>query len=190
MPPLRNAKHETFCRSLVKNARNGMNQRAAYIAAGYAARGDSADACASRLLSSAKVRHRMHELVTPPTQKARVSLLNVLAELQTTLRDAREDRAHGAVVSALALVTKIHEMVRSEGDGGAFDQAMSAEDVASVLLDQYDGDLPAALATLDEMKELAIAAAGNRAKPVAPASRRPIDEVGLSFKAARPKRKS
>ena len=139
-------------------------------------------------MSFGDVKTRVAELGQPEVRKARVSLLNVLAELETTLKDARQDRAHGAVVSALALVTKIHELVRAEGEGGALAEAMSAEDVASVLLDQYDGDLPAALATLDEMRDLVIAAAGDRAKPVA-SSRRQVHAVGLSLKASRPRRR-
>jgi hypothetical protein len=128
----------------------------------------------------------MQELVTPPARRAGVSLLNVLAELETTLKDARQDRAHNAVVSALALVTKIHEMVRSEGAGNEFDQCDDIPGLAAQMVDE--GDVETHLALLDTMRDALIEAAGNRAKPVAPVYR-PRDEVLPAMKALRPTRR-
>lgn len=70
------------------NIAKGMSQRQAYILAGFSVTSDeSADACASRLLSTAKVSERVAELREPAAREAQVTvgfifetLLKVVAE--------------------------------------------------------------------------------------------------------------
>jgi hypothetical protein len=65
MPEL-NARREAFCRALIK----GMSAAQAWAKAGYDARGRSAEANASRLLTNAAVQARLNELRTQAGEKA------------------------------------------------------------------------------------------------------------------------
>lgn len=61
MPVLDNTQHELFAHEIVK----GASQRDAYRTAGYKVKSDAAaDACASRLLSNARIKGRIEELKT------------------------------------------------------------------------------------------------------------------------------
>lgn len=82
MPVLKSPKHEAFVRNILK----GMSQREAYLKAGFTAKNmESADANASRLISTDKVSARLTELQTIVTEKAvekaAVSKEAVLSEL-------------------------------------------------------------------------------------------------------------
>jgi phage terminase small subunit len=99
MPALR-PRAELFVQTFLKGAKQGVTARQAYIAAGYRSRGDAADACASRLLSSAKVKARIDELARPAVRKMQFSLENLSVELEKTIADARSKGQNSVVIRA------------------------------------------------------------------------------------------
>lgn len=86
--PLRNAKHEQFAQMVAK----GMAGSKAYQAAGYTARGNAAEANASRLLSVAKVASRVEELKAATAELAVVQAAITKADVMRMLRETY-DRA-------------------------------------------------------------------------------------------------
>jgi len=150
MPALKRPRQELFVRNLINGAKKGVTQRQAYIEAGYEARGDYADACASRLASSDKVKARMDEIIRPPLRKSRVTVESLLAELDTTVKDAREAKQHAVVVNALKLMADLLGMLRTQievGRVGEFD-GLTPEQVIEQIRDELGEDAAAALAAL------------------------------------------
>lgn len=93
-----NAKHERFCQAII----SGMSQRDAYKAAGFRSTNDNAiDACASRLLSTAKITSRIAELRKPAAKKARVTLDWLIEQAQEVLQAAKQDGSHAASIAAI-----------------------------------------------------------------------------------------
>jgi hypothetical protein len=115
MPALK-PRPELFVQTLVRGAKQGVTARQAYIAAGYDARGAVADACASRLLSSEKVKARMDELARPAMRKTGFSLESLSNEVAQTIRDARAAGQHGVVTRALELAAKLHGLLTTKID--------------------------------------------------------------------------
>jgi hypothetical protein len=120
-----------YVQGLVKGAKNGMNQRKAYLAAGYNCTVESADEAASRLSSSIKVKNRMSELIAPAVQKTEVSVQSLLAELEITIRDARSAKQHGVVVRALELAAKLVGLLkeRVEITAGGYGGAKTSDEI-------------------------------------------------------------
>lgn len=58
-----------------------LNAAAAYRRAGYSARGNSAEACASKLLRNAKVQHVIHETEKKIISRCEITTENVLREV-------------------------------------------------------------------------------------------------------------
>lgn len=78
MPVLANARHERFAQNVAK----GLTGRQAYFEAGFdTTNNEAADAAASRLLGTAKVRARVTELQERVATKVEISLADILAEL-------------------------------------------------------------------------------------------------------------
>jgi hypothetical protein len=172
MPPLKRPRQELFVRNLINGAKKGISQRQAYVQAGYEARGDYADACASRLASSVKVRDRMDELAAPAVRKTRVSVESLLAELSTTIEDARAAKQHSVVVTALTLSAKLVGLLKDQievGGPGAFNNASSPEGVIDAVIEDAGGDPRQALADLDRMREMLEARISETARDVTPA---------------------
>lgn len=166
MPALKSPRREQFAQNVAKAARTGRTVTQCYTDAGYKTDGESAHVCSSRLLSSAIVKDRVSEILRPAVAKTRVTVESLIAELETTIGDARAAKQHTVVVNALGLSAKLVGLLRDKievGAPGAFDQATTVEDVARAWLDEHDGDLASVLETLDVMRDLAIKAAGDRA---------------------------
>lgn len=78
MSALDNSRHERFAQEVAKGGPAGR----AYEAAGYAARGDSADQAASRLLGNVKVAERVRELQAASADEAVITAADVLRGLR------------------------------------------------------------------------------------------------------------
>jgi hypothetical protein len=185
MPVLANVKQERFAVYVSQRPRTGWSLARCYTEAGYKANAHSAETCASRMLKKVELELRVRELMEPVVQKSRLTIDFLLTELERTLRDAREDRAHGACVQALALVAKVHEMIaeREAVDHHQFGGAMDSEEIlgairneygdavaaiigAAVAGDVYANDLDKALEIIDRLRADLIARVAARAKLV------------------------
>lgn len=99
---------ERFCRAIV----SGMNQRDAYIEAGYKTTTDGAtDANASRLISNAKVVARIAELRKPLVKKMEITLESVTKMLLADRKLARVNKQSSAAVAAAMGIAKLHGMI-------------------------------------------------------------------------------
>jgi hypothetical protein len=168
MPVLKNPRHEAFAQAIfssIVDAKGGAHSQAeAYRRAGYhVTNGNSARACASRLLTFANgIGERIKELQSAD---------KCVEELNQLRRDAHSDKAYGPAVSAvmgkaklLGLVTERHEDVTKPD----FSKATSLQDVGVMLLQSVgysspsDADIALALdahasfiATLEAIAERA-----------------------------------
>ena len=168
MPALKNPRHEAFAQAIfssIVDAKGGAHSQAeAYRRAGYhVTNGNSARACASRLLTFANgIGERIKELQSAD---------KCVEELNQLRRDAHSDKAYGPAVSAvmgkaklLGLVTERHEDVTKPD----FSKATSLQDVGVMLLQSVgysspsDADIALALdahasfiATLEAIAERA-----------------------------------
>ena len=143
MPALKNPRHEAFAQAIfsgITNAKGGAHSQAeAYRRAGYhVTNGNSAKACASRLLTFANgIAERIKELQAIAAEQAVESAEKMTRELNEVLREARADKAHSAAVSAILGKAKIlniaeqHDFRSGEID---FSQASSMQDIGRKLL--------------------------------------------------------
>jgi 20S proteasome alpha/beta subunit len=143
MPSLKSVKRERFAVLVSQIPKTQWSLARCYTEAGYKAQGHSAESAASRLLSIVEVELRVKELMEPVVQKSRLTLDFLLSEIERTLRDAREDRAHGACIQALALVAKVHEMIseREAYDAPQFGGAQDVAEIRTMLVNQIIDDL-------------------------------------------------
>src|SRR5262245_36643983 len=143
MPALKNPRHEAFAQAIfsgIVNAKGGAHSPAeAYRRAGYhVTNGNSARACASRLLMFANgIAERIKELQAIAAEETVESAEKMTRELNEVLREARADKAHSAAVSAILGKAKIlnigeqHDFRSGQID---FSQASSMEDIGRKLL--------------------------------------------------------
>jgi hypothetical protein len=192
MAPLRNVKHEAFCRELLKAAKNGRGQGEAYLAAGYKADGHGADVCASRLLKNVHIRARVAELSEPAAKKTKISVESLLAQLEATVAGATEAKQFGAVNGSLALIGKLTGLLRDQieiGAVGSFGECTTIPQLVEALL--ADQSAPEALQTLEELRQaIELHALTRAAVVVAEPDRYRINESALSLAALRPQRKN
>jgi phage terminase small subunit len=103
-----NARQEAFCQNLAK----GMSQEAAYEAAGYTARGDSAKVNASRLLlTNADVASRVRELQEASAEEAVVDAATLSTQLEAIRVKAEAAGQYNAAVSAAMGRAKLHGLI-------------------------------------------------------------------------------
>src|SRR5262245_24065589 len=104
MPVLSNPRHEAFAQAIfsgiVGAKGNAHSQAEAYRRAGYyLTNGNSARACASRLLTFANgIAERVRELQEEAAERAQESADKCVQELNQLRRDAHSDKAYGAAV--------------------------------------------------------------------------------------------
>src|SRR5262245_44989536 len=142
MPALKNPRHEAFAQAIfsgITNAKGGAHSQAeAYRRAGYhVTNGNSAKACASRLLTFANgIGERIKELQAIAAEQAVESAEKMTRELNEVLREARADKAHSAAVSAILGKAKILNIAEQHDFRGQvdFSQADSMEDIGRKLL--------------------------------------------------------
>ncbi|MGY3327479.1 phage terminase small subunit [Mesorhizobium sp. USDA 4775] len=92
-----NTRQERFCLSLAE----GLPQSRAYVDAGYAARGNAAEASASQLLRNPKVVRRLAELQTKAARRSEITVDDLIAELDDMLKLARATKNPSAGVTAI-----------------------------------------------------------------------------------------
>ena len=113
MPVLRNPRHEAFAQAIfngIVGAKGGATSQAeAYRRAGYhVSNGNSARACASRLLTFANgIGERVEELQAQAAEHSVETADKCVQELNEPRREARADKAYGAAVSAVMGKAKI-----------------------------------------------------------------------------------
>jgi hypothetical protein len=113
MPTLKNPRHEAFAQAIfsgITNAKGGAHSQAeAYRRAGYhVTNGNSAKACASRLLTFANgIGERIKELQAIAAEQTVESADKCVQELNQLRRDAHADKAYAAAVSAVMGKAKI-----------------------------------------------------------------------------------
>lgn len=144
MPALKNPRHEAFCRAIVAQlGGKWASQGAAYVAAGYNAKGageagGSAEAAASRLLKRVQsISARISELQEQAARRKKVTVDTIVEEMEEAREVAREERQASAMVAASAGKAKVLGLVvdKSEtGKPGDFSGAQSQKDVAVALL--------------------------------------------------------
>jgi hypothetical protein len=140
MPALRNPRHEAFAQAIfsgIVGAKGGAHSQAeAYRRAGYhVTNGNSARACASRLLMFANgIGERIKELQAIAAEHAVESADKCVQELNELRREARADKAYGAAVSAIMGKAKILNLTDEQPRKIDFKQAKSMQDVGRKLL--------------------------------------------------------
>ena len=141
MPALKNPRHEAFAQAIfsgIVNAKGGAHSQAeAYRRAGYhVTNGNSAKACASRLLTFANgIAERIKELQAIAAEETVESAEKMTRELNEVLREARADKAYGAAVSAVMGKAKIMNFTNEQSKQSVdFNQANSMQDIGRKLL--------------------------------------------------------
>jgi phage terminase small subunit len=109
-----NYRQEAFCRHLAE----GLPQSRAYIEAGYASRGNAAEASASQLLRNPKVAARLTSLQAKAAIRSEITVDSLVAELDDLLRLAIECENPSAGVSAIMGKAKLLGLVVDKSEVG------------------------------------------------------------------------
>src|SRR5215469_4009856 len=143
MPVLRNPRHEAFAQAIfngIVGAKGGATSQAeAYRRAGYhVTNGNSARACASRLLTFANgIAERIKELQAIAAEQAAESAEKCVQELNQLRRDAHSNKAYGAAVAAVMGKAKILNLITDRIEDVTkvdFNTAESIQDIGKKLL--------------------------------------------------------
>src|SRR5262245_44869084 len=142
MPALENPRHEAFAQAIfngIVGAKGGATSQAeAYRRAGYhVTNGNSAKACASRLLTFANgIAERVKELQAIAAEQAAESAEKCVQELNQLRRDAHSDKAYGAAVAAVMGKAKILNLSVDQPPNTSIDfkQARSMQDIGRKLM--------------------------------------------------------
>jgi hypothetical protein len=142
MPALSNPRHEAFAQAIFSGIINGKggahSQAEAYRRAGYhVTNGNSAKACASRLLTFANgIAERIKELQAIAAENAQETADKCVQELNQLRRDAHSDKAYGAAVAAVMGKAKILNLTVDQPPNTSVDltTANSMQDIARKLL--------------------------------------------------------
>src|SRR5262252_7530631 len=144
MPTLKNPRHEAFAQAIfsgIVSAKGGATSQAeAYRRACYhVTNGNSAKACASRLLTFANgIAERIKELQAIAAERAQESADKCVQELNQLRRDAHADKAYGAAVSAVMGKAKILNFITDQVVDAKqqvdFNSAQSMSDIGRKLL--------------------------------------------------------
>jgi hypothetical protein len=142
MPALTNPRHEAFAQAIfsgIVSAKGGATSQAeAYRRAGYhVTNGNSAKACASRLLTFANgIGERVKELQAIAAEQAVETAEKCVQELNQLRRDAHSDKAYGAAVSAVMGKAKILNFITDapQDNPQDFKSAKSMHDIGRKLL--------------------------------------------------------
>jgi hypothetical protein len=103
----------------------------------------------------------------PIAKRTNLSLESLLSEVERVLRDAREDRAHGACVQALALVVKIHELIHEQegADRFAFRGAKDVGEIMELMFSELGGP-DGVIEMTDMMREAALSRRAEQAQVI------------------------
>src|SRR5262245_52261600 len=142
MPVLSNPRHEAFAQAIfsgiVGAKGNAHSQAEAYRRAGYhVTNGNSARACASRLLTFANgIAERVRELQEEAAERAAETADKCVQELNQLRKDAHAGKAYGAAVAAVMGKAKILNLVVDQHAPTAqdFSTAKSMHEIGKRLL--------------------------------------------------------
>jgi hypothetical protein len=140
MPVLPNPRHEAFAQAIfsgIVGAKGGATSQAeAYRRAGYhVTNGNSARACASRLLTFANgIGERIKELQALAAEHSVETADKCVQELNELRREARADKAYGAAVSAVMGKAKILNFTNEQPKPQDWNTAQSMQDIGRKLL--------------------------------------------------------
>src|SRR5262245_39266675 len=158
MPALRNNKHERFARLLFEGLAEGNEVWRAYIAAGYTRHKPSAKADSARLMKMApEIIERVKEFQEEAAAQTGETVERVTAELNSIIKDARQDRAHGAAINGVGLKSKILGLVVDrveQGKAGDFTKANTTEGIAKQVLQEVGVNSPNDAQTALAIEEL------------------------------------
>lgn len=141
MPILGNARHERFAQEVAK----GKTATEAYRIAGYEAAGEAARVNASRLLTSATVEARVHELLSAGARRAEVTVERVIREYaRIGFADIRK------AVKWRSLISEVGE------DDEGVPMTRAANEVALIGSDEIDEDTALAIAEIAQTKDGAL----------------------------------
>jgi len=141
MPVLSNPRHEAFAQAIfngIVGAKGAASSQAeAYRRAGYrVSNGNSARACASRLLTFANgIGERIKELQALAAEHSVETADKCVQELNELRREARADKAYGAAVSAVMGKAKILNFSSEQPKPLDFKAARSVQDLGRKLLE-------------------------------------------------------
>jgi hypothetical protein len=166
MPALTNPRYEAFAQAIfsgIVSAKGGATSQAeAYRRAGYhVTNGNSAKACASRLLTFANgIAERIKELQAQTAERVQESADKCVQELNQLRRDAHSDKAYGAAVAAVMGRAKILNLSIDQppppNTSVDFSSAKSMQDIGRKLLqsvgfkDPDDASIKAAIELNDK----------------------------------------
>jgi hypothetical protein len=150
MPALTNPRHEAFAQAIfsgIVSAKGGATSQAeAYRRAGYhVTNGNSAKACASRLLTFANgIAERVKELQAIAAEQAAESAEKCVQELNQLRRDAHSDKAYGAAVAAVMGKAKILNLSVDQPPNTSVDftTAKSMQDIGRKLMQSVGFEEP------------------------------------------------
>jgi hypothetical protein len=150
MPALKNPRHEAFAQAIfsgIVDAKGGAHSQAeAYRRAGYhVTNGNSARACASRLLMFANgIGERIKELQALAAEHAVESADKVVQELNELKREAKADKAYSAAVSAVMGKVKVLNLIVDQPPNTSvdFSSANSMQDIGRKLLQSIGFSAP------------------------------------------------
>jgi hypothetical protein len=168
MAPLRSPRREAFAQAVARSPKTGKSLTACYLDAGYQTDGESAHACASRLLSSATVKGRVDEIMRPAMMKTQVTVESLLSTLEANIRAATEKGQLGVVNGAARLMAELRGLLVDKIEIGGPNAFAACEDMPAIvrtLLQDIENPREA-LATLDELREELVAAIADDAKLV------------------------
>jgi hypothetical protein len=192
MPALKNVRNDQFCQHIATSPKTGMSQGQCYEAAGYKTNGNSAEACASRLLSDAKVQARIAELGAPTVRKTRATIDSLASQFDAVFDGAMGSAQFGAAGAAAAAKSKLLGFMRDRlevGGVGAFDQCETVPQLVEALL--ADQTPTEALETLDALREqIELHALTHAVTVIAAPDRTRINESALSLAVFRKPRKN
>jgi hypothetical protein len=140
MPVLPNPRHEAFAQAIFSGIINGNggahSQAEAYRRAGYhVTNGNSARACASRLLTFANgIAERIKELQAIAAEHSQETAEKIIRELNELRIEAKAKEAYGAAVSAVMGKAKILNLTNENPQHIDFNQANSMQDIGRKLL--------------------------------------------------------
>jgi hypothetical protein len=140
MPVLPSPRHEAFAQAIfngIVGAKGGaISQAEAYRRAGYhVTNGNSAKACASRLLTFANgIAERIKELQAIAADNAQETADKCVQELNDLRRKATDEKAYGAAVSAVMGKAKILNLTSEQPKQQGFKAARSMQDIGRKLL--------------------------------------------------------
>jgi phage terminase small subunit len=171
MGALKNPRHERFCQIFPRGKMQGLSQGEIYRLAGFSAQSDhSAETMASRLMQRPDIRNRIAEIAQYSVTKAQIDVDNLLSKTERVYHQSVEDREHGSANKAVELQGKLSGNLvdRMQIDASIeFSGLKTADDILDAFISQLgEGDVGAAIAALDDLKDQLIARAAAKAHVV------------------------